>query len=145
MPSDSAVYQARDRLGWAPIRWLCQRVLRPLAEAARDPSAFYDGRCLLAVDGTTFTVADTPSNVWTFGLAGRVTQARAQDPLRAMQELDGLLLGHFVVRWVILQAAREKGIAPVEISFAGTLRILQTRLARGCRRGRWSGDAGGRD
>jgi hypothetical protein len=62
-------------------------------------------------------------------LAGRVTQVRAQDPLRAMQEIDGLLLGHFVVRWVILQAAREKGVAPVEISFAGTLRILQTRLA----------------
>lgn len=63
------------------------------------------------------------------GLAGRVTQVRAHDPLRAMQELDGLLLGHFVVRWVILQAAREKGISPVEISFTGTLRVLQTGLA----------------
>jgi Transposase DDE domain len=62
-------------------------------------------------------------------LAGRVTQVRAQDPLRAMQEIDGLLLGHFVVRWVILQAARQKGVTPVEISFTGTLRILQTRLA----------------
>ena len=62
-------------------------------------------------------------------LAGRVTQVRAQDPLRAMQEIDGLLLGHFIVRSVILQVAREKGISPVEISFTGTLRILQTRLA----------------
>ena len=61
-------------------------------------------------------------------LAGRVTQVRAQDPLLALQELEGLLLGHFVVRWVILQAAREKGVSPVEISFTGTLRILQTRL-----------------
>jgi len=300
LPSDSAVYQARARLGRGPIRRLCRRVPRPLAELARDPSAFYDGMRLLALDGTTFTVADTPSNEWTFGragnqhgrsgyplmrtvalcevgthalpywitrgfrvgeqalaarlwrhvpagslllgdrnfhcyplwgaaregrwdllirvqsgpkfsvdqvlgdgsflswvyprrgkgkkarrlrvrvityaytdeegkvhtsrlltslldaarhpamvlvdlyhrrweqegvfreiksaLEGRVMQVRAQDPLRAMQELDGLLLGHFVVRWVILQAAREKGVSPVEISFTGTLRILQTRL-----------------
>jgi hypothetical protein len=301
LPSDSAVYQARGRLGWAPVRWLCRRVLRPLAEAALDPSAFYDGMRLLAVDGTTLTVADTPGNAKTFGraknqrgpsgyplirlvalcevgthalvdwvargfrvgeqaltarllgrvpagslllgdrnfhcfplwqaaregrwgllirvqsgpkfaadevlcdgsylswayprrgkgkkarairvrvityawtdeggkihtsrlltslpdaarhpaavlvdlyhrrweqegvfreiksaLEGRATQVRAQDPLLAMQELDGLLLGHFVVRWVILQAAREKGISPVEVSFAGTLRVLQARLA----------------
>ena len=310
LPSDSAAYQARARLGWGPIRWLCRRVLRPLADLALDPSAFYDGRRLLAIDGTTFTVADTPSNEWTFGragnqhglsgyplmrtvalcevgthallrwitrsfrvgeqalaarlwqhvpagslllgdrnfhcyplwaaaregcwdllvrvqagpkfavadvlrdgsflswvyprrgkgkkgrairvrvityawtdeegkahasrlltglldadrhpaavlvdlyhrrweqegvfreiksaLAGRVTQVRAQDPLRAMQELDGLLLGHFVVRWVMLQAAREEGVPPVEISFTGTLRVLQTRL------GAMPGPAGGR-
>ena len=69
LPSDSAIYQARNRLGWAPIRWLCRRVLRYLADLTRDPSAFYDGRRLLAIDGTTFTVADTPTNVWTFGRA----------------------------------------------------------------------------
>jgi hypothetical protein len=61
-------------------------------------------------------------------LGGRATQVRAQDPLRALQELDGLLLGHWVLRWVILQAAREKNVPPVAISFTGTLRLLQTRL-----------------
>jgi hypothetical protein len=61
-------------------------------------------------------------------LGGRATQVRAHDPLLALQELDGLLLGHFVVRWVILRAAREEGGAPVEISFTGTLRVLQARL-----------------
>lgn len=300
LPSDSAVYQARARLGWAPLRWLCRRVARCLAESDRDVTAFYKGLRLLALDGTTFTVADTPANDQCFGraknqngssgypllrvvalaevgthllidwigrafrvseqalaarlwkrvpkqsllladrnfhsfelwqtardgcfdlliriqsgpkflvdkvladgsylsrvyprrgknkkgraicvrvitytytdekgkahtsrlltslldagshpaqvlvelyhcrweqegvfreiksaLADRAMQIRAQDPLRVMQELDGLLLGHFVVRWVILQTAREKGIAPVEISFTGTLRILKTRL-----------------
>ena len=34
-----------------------------------------------------------------------------------------------MVRWVILQVAREKKVSPVEISFAGTLRVLQTQLA----------------
>lgn len=300
LPSDSALYQARARLGWAPIRWLCRRVLRPLADLALDPLAFYDGRRLLGIDGSTFTVADTPANDHTFGragnqhgpsgyplmrlvalcelgthallhwitrafrvgeqtlaarlykhvpagslllgdrnfhsfelwqaacaggwdllirvqsgpkfvvdqllpdgsflswvyprrgkrkkaralrvrvitytctdekgkvhtsrlltslldaarhpaavlvdlyhrrweqegvfreiksaLEGRATQVRAHDPRRALQELDGLLLGHLVVRGVMLQAAREKGIAPIELSFTGTLRILQTHL-----------------
>jgi len=61
-------------------------------------------------------------------LKGRVTQVRAQDPLRAMQELDGLLLGHYVVRTVILEAARKAKVAPTEISFKGTLRLIVTRL-----------------
>ena len=313
LPSDSALYQARARLGWGPIRWLCRRVLRPLADLVRDPLAFYDGRRLLAIDGTTFTVADTQANDHTFGragnqhgqsgyplmrlvalcevgthallhwitrgyavgeqtlaarlwqyvpagslllgdrnfhcyplwtaarkgcwdllirvqagpkfvvaeilpdgsflswvyprrgkgkksraiclrvitycwtdqegkthssrlltslldavrhpasvlvdlyhrrweqegvfreikgaLKGRTTQVRAQDPLRALQELDGLLLGHFVVRWVILQVAREKNVSPVQISFTGTLRILQARLGAAtesaAKRSRW--------
>jgi hypothetical protein len=313
LPSDSALYQARTRLGWGPMRWLCRRVIRPLAERACDPSAFYDGRRLLALDGTTFTLADTAANEHTFGragnqhggsgypllrmvalcevgthvllhwitrsfrvgeqtlaarlwrhihagslvladcnfhsfafwraaagggwdlllrvqkgpqfavdevlrdgsylswvyprrgknkrqrrlrvrvityswtdehgrtqtcrlltslldacqhparvlvtlyhhrweqegvfreikkaLAGRATHVRAHDPLRALQELDGLLLGHWVVRWLILQAARQKGVTPVTISFSGTLRLLQTRLGAvpdtAARRRRW--------
>lgn len=306
LPSDPAIYQARDRLGWAPIRWLRQQVIRPLADPRRDPDAFYDGHRLLAIDGTVFTVADTPANARTFGrannqmgasgyplvravalcevgthalldwvprgyhvseqalaarlygripagtllladrnfhcyplwqaakegsfdllirvqsgpkfkienqlgdgsflsrvyprrgknkkgrglevrvivyrytdekgvshtarlltslcdarrhpaqvlvelyhrrweqegvfkeikgtLAGRVTHLRAQDPARVLQELEGLLLGHYVVRQVILETARDKGVSPLEISFKGTLRVLRTRL----------GDIGGR-
>jgi hypothetical protein len=300
LPSDSALYRARLRLGWMPIRWLCQRVIRPLADLALDPSAFYDGRLLLAIDGTIFSVADTPTNAHTFGraknqhgdsgypmlrlvalcevgthavlhwlarpfrvaeqtlaarlwqhvptgalllgdrnfhcfslweaarngywdllirlqsgpkfaidtllcdgsylskvfprrgkhkkaraitvrvityrwtdekgkihtsrlltslldavrhpaavlmdlyhrrweqegvfreiksaLEDRTVQLRAHTPRLVLQELDGLLLGHYVVRWVILQGARERKVSPVEISFTGTLRLLQTRL-----------------
>jgi len=313
LPSDSALYQARARLGWGPMRWLCRHVLRPLAEYASDPWAFYEGMRLLALDGSTFTVADTAANERTFGragnqhgrsgyplmrvvalcevgthallhwiarsfrvgeqtlaarlwrqiaagsllladcnfhsfalwraaalghwdlllrvqagpqfavdellrdgsylswvyprrgknkhksrlrvrvityswtdeqgqtqtcrlltslldarqhparvlvdlyhrrweqegvfreikkaLAGRVTHVRAHDPLRALQELDGMLLGHWVVRGVILQAARAKHVPPVTISFTGTLRLIQSRLgavpAGPARRRRW--------
>lgn len=301
LPSDPAIYQARHRLRWAPLRWLCDRVVRPLAQLACDPSAFYHGRRLLAIDGTILTVADTPANDHTFGrarnqkgrsgyplirlvalcevgthallawvargyrvaeqalalrlwgsipagslllgdrnfhcfplwqaahegawdllvrvqsgpkflvdqvlgdgsylslvypqhgknkkkrgirvrvityahtdvngvrrvsrlltslldatrhpaeamlevyhqrweqegvfkeiktaLSGRVTQVRAHTPLGAMQELDGLLLGHYVIRSVIVEVAREKGILAIEISFKGALRVLRTRLA----------------
>jgi hypothetical protein len=299
LPSDSALYQTRARLGWAPLRWLRQRVVRPLADLCRDPYAFYAGHRLLALDGTTFTLADSAANDRTFGrarnqhgrsgyplmrvvalcevgthtlwrwlgrafrvseqvlaarlyrhipagsllladrgfhsytlwqaavaggwevllrvqagpkfvaeqvladgsilswvyprrgkhkqargvrvrviryswtdqhgkernarlltslvdatahparvllglyhqrweqegvfreiksaLAGRATQMRAHDPQRVLQELEGMLLGHFVVRWVMLEAARERGLAAVEVSFTGTLRLLQTR------------------
>jgi hypothetical protein len=313
LPSDSALYQARARLGWAPLRWLCRRVLRPLADPRLDPSAFYHGRRLLALDGTTLTVADTPANDRSFGragnqhgqsgypllrlaalcevgthallgwiarafrvgeqalaarlwpavpagallladrnfhafelwqaaaaggwdlllrlqagpkfaveqvlpdgsylsqvyprrgrgkkaralrvrvltyaytdeqgrrhtsrlltglldaashparvlvelyhrrweqegvfrevkaaLAGRATQLRAHEPRRALQELDGLLLGHFVLRWALLQAARRQGVAAVALSFVGALRLVQTRLAAlpsaAAGRGRW--------
>lgn len=300
LPSEGSLYQARASLGWAPVRWLCRRAVGPLADPLLDPSAFHAGMRLLGIDGTTFTVADSPANAATFGragnqhrpsgfplvrcvalcelgthallrwlargyrvseqalaarlyrhvpagslllgdrnfhcfglwlaaqgggwdvlarlqsgprfavdralpdgsflswvyprrgrgkkaravrvrvityawtdeagkehlarlltslldaeahpaaalvglyhkrweqegvfrevksaLGGRATQVRAHDPLRALQELYGLLLGHFVLRRVILQVAREKGVSPVEVSFGGALRVLQTRL-----------------
>lgn len=297
-----SIYLARGRLGWAPLRWLRQHVVRPLADRARDPSAFYHGRRLLAIDGTIFTVADSRANArffararnqhrasgyplvrvvgvcevgthaltdwvvrgyqrsevdlarrllrrvpagallladrnfhsfglwrlaqancyellirvqsgpklpvhqaradgsylsviyprrgqnrkgraivvrviryqWTdargqrhpsrlvtslldaaadpaaelmelyhqrweqelvFGqikgqLAGRPMHIRAQDPLRVCQEVEALLLGHYTVRWVMLQAARAAGVPVVTLSFSGSLRVLEVRLAR---------------
>ena len=74
-------------------------------------------------------------------LAGRVTHVRAHDPVRALAELDGLLLGHWVVRWVIVRAARAAGVPPVAISFVGAVRVLRVRVAgpvgRGGRAGWW--------
>jgi hypothetical protein len=302
VPTDASIYRARGRLGWAPLRWLCRHVVRPLACSALDPSAFYQGRHLLAIDGTTLTIADTPANVRIFGrpynqhrsagyplarvvslcelgthalidwvargyhrsevdlarrllrriprgsllladrnfhsfewwqtalqggydllirvqkgpklpvhevfpdgsyrsvvyprrgkhkknrgisirvigyqwtddqgqrqisrvatslvdavahpaaqlvdlyhrrwehelvlgevkdqLSCRPMHIRAKEPLRVCQEIDALLLGHYVVRWVMLQAAREAGVAPVKLSFTGSLRVLEGSLAR---------------
>lgn len=65
--SDQAVYHARQRLGWKPLWWLRRHALGWLADRRRDPTAFYRGHRLLAVDGTTVTVADTPGNTRTFG------------------------------------------------------------------------------
>jgi hypothetical protein len=65
-PTESALYRARRRLGWKPLRWLRRHVLRPLAARTTDPDAFYQGLRLLALDGSTFTVADTPANERTF-------------------------------------------------------------------------------
>ena len=299
--AEPSLYDARGRLGWAPLRWLQKQVVGPLACPEQDPTAFYHGRRLLGIDGTTFTLADTAANERSFGraknqhgqggyplarvvavcevgthalldwvvrgyhrseadlarrllrrvpqgsllladrnfhsfelwqtahgnydllirvqkgpklpvekvlldgsylsrvyprrgknkkgraivvrviryqwtdeqgklqqarlvtslgdaqvhpaaalvqlyhrrwehelvfkeiksqLAGRPMQIRAKDPERVLQEVDALLLGHYTVRWVMLQAARAAKVAPVALSFQGTLQVLQVRLAR---------------
>jgi len=98
LPSDSALYQARARLGWGPLRWLCRRVLRPLADPARDPSAFYDGWRLLAVDGTTFTVADTPANERTFGRASNQHGGSGYPLMRLVALCE--VGTHALLRWI---------------------------------------------
>jgi hypothetical protein len=301
-PSEAAVYQARRRLGGAPLRWLRRRVLRPLARRDLDRDAYYQGWHLLALDGSTLTVADSPANARCFGrarnqhgaagypsarivalcevgthalldwvvrgyrrsevdlarrllrrvpagslllldrefhsyelwrqaqrggfelllrvqkgprfpalavlpdgsslsavlprrgpdrrgraltvrvicyawadgegrrhearlltslldakahpaaelvelyhrrweqeavfkevkgqLARRPTHLRAQEPRRVLQEVDALLMGHFLVRWVLLQAARKAGVPAVRLSYPDALRVLRVRLAR---------------
>lgn len=68
-PADASIRLARGRLGWAPLRWLREHQVGPLACRVRDPDAFYRGWRLLAIDGTTGTVADTPANGQAFGRA----------------------------------------------------------------------------
>jgi Insertion element 4 transposase N-terminal/Transposase DDE domain len=64
--STGALCQARYRLGARPLAQLCRRVCRPLATPAL-PGAFLFGLRLLALDGTTLDVPDTPANVRAFG------------------------------------------------------------------------------
>src|SRR3954468_23698879 len=55
----SAITKARSRLGIAPLGDLCERVARPLAEPGL-PGAWYRGRRLVSLDGTTILVPDEP-------------------------------------------------------------------------------------
>ena len=58
LPSKSAIFQARARLGAEPVKALFERVARPLAGPARR-GAWLAGRRLVAIDGTCLDVADT--------------------------------------------------------------------------------------
>ena len=66
---------------------------------------------------------------------------RSQTPGGVVQELYGLLLGHYVVRVLMQEAAASRGLDPQRMSFTGALKILRCRLPecpasrRG--RGRW--------
>jgi len=69
LPSKSAIFQARDRLGAEPLAALFGRVAKPLA-TVRTPGAFVAGRRLVAIDGTTLDVADSAVNDEFFGRPG---------------------------------------------------------------------------
>lgn len=69
LPSKSAIFQARERLGAEPVKALFGRVAAPLATEAT-PGSFLAGRRLVAIDGTTLDVADTGVNDEHFGRPG---------------------------------------------------------------------------
>ena len=98
VPTEAALCQARRRLGYKPVWWVRTRLVGWLAEAARDPTAFYRGRRLLGVDGTTFTVADTPANVRSFGRAGNQYKPSGYPLVRVVALCE--LGTHALVRWV---------------------------------------------
>jgi Transposase DDE domain/Insertion element 4 transposase N-terminal len=66
LPSTAAIVQARQRAGARLLRELFHAVARPIA-TARTRGAFLGGLRLMAIDGTTLDVADTPENDRAFG------------------------------------------------------------------------------
>jgi hypothetical protein len=69
LPGKSAIFQARERLGSAPLAGMFSRVARPLA-TPDTPGAWLAGLRLVAIDGTCLDVADTAANDEHFGRPG---------------------------------------------------------------------------
>ena len=65
-PRRSALCQARQRLGVAPVRHLFEQVVRPLARQ-EVPGGFYQALRLVALDSTVNDMPDTPANERAFG------------------------------------------------------------------------------
>ena len=53
---------------------------------------------------------------------------RSETPAGVVQEIEGLLLAHFVVRVLMCEAARRNDLPPRRLSFTGTLKVLRCRL-----------------
>lgn len=53
---------------------------------------------------------------------------RSETPAGVVQEIYGLLLGHYVIRKLMCDAAQLADCAPRELSFVSTLKILRCRL-----------------
>lgn len=79
LPSASAIFQARVRLGAEPVKALFDRVAVPLA-APGGAGAWLAGRRLVAIDGTCLDVADTDVNDAHFGRPGVMKGERAAFP-----------------------------------------------------------------
>lgn len=80
LPSKSAIFQARQRLGSRPLADLFARVARPLG-SPETPGVWVAGRRMVAVDGTCLDVADTTPNDEHFGRAGVNKGERAAFPM----------------------------------------------------------------
>ncbi|MGH3307079.1 MAG: IS4 family transposase, partial [Nocardioides sp.] len=83
LPSKSAIFQARARLGAAPLQALFERVARPIGVESHDSpgsAGGLAGRRLVAVDGTCLDVADTVENEAFFGRPGVNKGERAAFP-----------------------------------------------------------------
>jgi hypothetical protein len=79
LPSKSAIFQARSRLGPEPLQMLFAKVAAPLARK-RTPGAWLGGRRLVAIDGTCLDVADTADNDVFFGRPGVMKGEQAAFP-----------------------------------------------------------------
>ena len=76
----AAVFRARLRIGAAPFAELLAQV--GVQAGPSTPGAFYRGLRLMAMDGTTIAVADSPGNREVFGLAPhRSDRTRSAFPL----------------------------------------------------------------
>lgn len=53
---------------------------------------------------------------------------RSETPAGVVQEVYGLLLGHYVVRKLMADAAEQADVTPRQLSFVGALKILRCRL-----------------
>jgi hypothetical protein len=69
VPSTSAITQARQRLGSAPLEELFHRAAVPVAGLGTK-GAWLRRRRLMAIDGTSFDVPDTAANLAAFGRMG---------------------------------------------------------------------------
>ena len=79
----SAITKARTRLGPAPLQELFARVARPLAELDT-PGAWYRGRRLVSLDGTTIDLPDTPDLEARFGRPGAARGSSGFPQLRLL-------------------------------------------------------------
>ena len=108
--SDSAVTQARSRLGAEPLKWVFEKCAAAWAEQHRAYGT-YRGLQLLAMDGTTLRLADSPANRLHFG-----AQSYAEGAVSSYPQLRAVTLCALETQLVL--AARFGPYATAELTFA---------------------------
>ena len=98
-PRRSALGEARNGLGIAPLRLLAGRVVRLLA-TPKTPGAFYKGMRLMALDGFVVDLPDTPNNVRVFGRpqSGRAEGAFPQARILSLCEVGTHVLYRHLIK-----------------------------------------------
>lgn len=57
---DSSLSERRQRIGFEPFAWLMKHALKPMADEQIDKSCFYKGWRLCGIDGSSWSVTNTP-------------------------------------------------------------------------------------
>lgn len=84
--ADSTLAERRGALSWALFAELLQACLRPRAQKQKHPQAFWRGWRLLALDGTCFSVSNTPQ------LTGAFAKAASRRLQAAFAKLNAVVL-----------------------------------------------------
>ena len=71
--SKSSISELRTKIGSEPLRDLMHQCCKPLAGVDAQPSAFFAGLRLVAIDGSNFEIPDEVGNVEAFGYPGSRT------------------------------------------------------------------------
>ena len=119
--SDSSITDRRLVLPWALWeRWL-RDALRATAHRRRHPEAFYRGWRLVAVDGTQFSVANTPQTV------GKLAKATSRRGKAAFAKITACVLLEVGVHNPLAAAIGHSGQSEWQLSVQ-----LLAQLAKGC-------------
>jgi hypothetical protein len=106
-----------DRPGHGEVHRLLTTLLSPTTDPAKRLIELYHERweLELSIDEIKTHLRDRPV-------------LRSQTVAGVVQEIEGLLLAHYVVRALMVEAAKKAGIDPRRLSFTGTLSILRCRM-----------------
>jgi hypothetical protein len=138
---NSAISQARTRLGWEPLRRLHDEVVKPIAVAAT-AGAWYRNWRLVSLDGSSLDVADETPNAQAFGrpAASRGRSAYPQLRFVALVEngthvLFGTQMGAYAsgeisLAKAVLQALQPGMLCLADRNFFG-FELWQQALSRG--------------
>jgi hypothetical protein len=118
---DSSIAERRSVLPWALWeRWL-RDALRSTAHRRRHPEAFYQGWRLVAIDGTQFSVANTPQTV------GQLVKASTRRAKAAFAKITACVLLEVGVHNPLAAAIGHGGQSEWQLSVQ-----LLAQLGKGC-------------
>ena len=111
---NSAISQARTRLGWEPLRELHDEVVRPVAVAATKGAWYREWR-LVSIDGSTLDVADERGNNEAFGRPGASRGKSAYPQIRFVSLVENgthVLFGSRMADYATSESALAKTVLP---------------------------------
>jgi hypothetical protein len=133
LPTNGAIALARRRLGPDPMRLLFEVTAKPLARSA-DLDSWYRKWRLVAIDGTTLDLADTPENEAGYGRPGSTGDDKAAFP-------QARVVGLIECGTHVVLDAHIGGYDDAEITLAPLLfRSIDQASLLLCDRGFWSFD-----